>query len=302
MKIFVPGRICLFGEHSDWAGGYRRINANLEKGYTLLTGTNQGIHAEVKPHPNKLIMNTTLPDGTKKGPFEVPMEMEALKEEAEKGTFFSYSAGVAYQILTHYRVRGLEIDNYVSITSFTNHPMNEECILAIQDNWSWGSSYNVELDDMVAATEYALENGYTVGWSADVSEDGFSFRNGIAINPVDGETIFVSGKNNRNFSDAGAEKKSNAFLNPVEEVDVTPEIRQEGYDNKTTQDDHAMHIVGLYKDQNGTKYFLVKNSWGTGNYPEGYLYVSESYFKWKTILIYLHKDGVSKKMNKQLGL
>jgi UTP-glucose-1-phosphate uridylyltransferase/mevalonate kinase len=114
MKLFVPGRICLFGEHSDWAGGYRRINAGLERGYTLIVGTNQGIHAEVKPHPGKLILTTTLNDGTVRGPFEIPMITEALLEEAEKGGFFSYAAGVAYQILTHYRVRGLEIDNYLT--------------------------------------------------------------------------------------------------------------------------------------------------------------------------------------------
>ena len=110
MKIFVPGRICLFGEHSDWAGGYRRINAEIEKGYALIVGTNQGIHAEVKPHPDKLVLHTTLEGGTRKGPYEIPMEREALLAAAMQGGFISYAAGVAYQILTHYRVRGIEID------------------------------------------------------------------------------------------------------------------------------------------------------------------------------------------------
>lgn len=208
--------------------------------------------------------------------------------------------GKKYTPESYAKAIGLDMDNYVSLTSFTNHEVNEECMLAIQDNWAWGTSYNVSLDDLMAATEYALKNGYTVAWGADVSEKGFSFSNGLAINPEDPSTISVSGRDNQNFSDAGAEKKSNAFKEPVDEVQVTPEIRQEGYDNKTTTDDHGMHIVGLYKDQNGTKYFLVKNSWGTGNYPEGYLYVSESYFKWKTINIYLHKDGLSKEMKKKL--
>ncbi|VGO18041.1 sugar phosphate nucleotidyltransferase [Pontiella sulfatireligans] len=112
MKIFVPGRICLFGEHSDWAGGYRRINADIEKGAALIVGTNQGLYAEVKPHPDKLILNASFEDGRRKGPFQIPMEREALLKEAMKGGFASYAAGVAYQILTHYRVRGLEIDNY----------------------------------------------------------------------------------------------------------------------------------------------------------------------------------------------
>ena len=111
MRLFVPGRICLFGEHTDWAGGYRRINGALEKGYTIIAGTNQGVHADVRPHPQKLIMRSRLNDGRVVGPFEVPMEREALYAEAVKGGFFSYAAGVAYQVLTHYRVRGLEIDN-----------------------------------------------------------------------------------------------------------------------------------------------------------------------------------------------
>jgi UTP-glucose-1-phosphate uridylyltransferase/mevalonate kinase len=112
MKFFVPGRICLFGEHSDWAGHYRRINADVEKGYTIISGTNQGVYADVKPHPSKLILWSTTDESIREGPFEIPMDRSALLEEAEKGGFFSYAAGVAYQVLTHYHVRGLEIDNY----------------------------------------------------------------------------------------------------------------------------------------------------------------------------------------------
>ncbi len=114
MKVFVPGRICLFGEHSDWAGGYRRINGELEKGYTLIAGTNQGLFADVQPHPTKLILKSTLCDGTRFGPFEASMDRDSLLAEAQKGGFFSYVAGVAYQILTHYQVGGLVIDNYLT--------------------------------------------------------------------------------------------------------------------------------------------------------------------------------------------
>jgi UTP-glucose-1-phosphate uridylyltransferase/mevalonate kinase len=112
MKIFVPGRICLFGEHSDWAGGYRRINAEIEKGYTLITGTNQGVYAEVHPHPDSLVMTSTTSDGERTGPYTLPMKPEILLEEAQQGGFWSYVAGVAYQALTHYHVRGMVIDNY----------------------------------------------------------------------------------------------------------------------------------------------------------------------------------------------
>jgi len=110
MRLFVPGRICLFGEYSDLSGGYRKINSDLEKGYTLITGTNQGIFAEAKSHPSKLILHSTMNNGQKKS-FEILMKPELLLAEAQKGEFFSYAAGVAYQIVSHYRVRGLEIDN-----------------------------------------------------------------------------------------------------------------------------------------------------------------------------------------------
>ncbi len=112
MKIFVPGRLCLFGEHSDWAGGYRHINPELEKGYALITSTNQGLYAEVKPHPSQLILRASLSDGTYQDPITLPMDREALLAQAETGGFFSYAAGVAYQVLTHYPVGGIEIDNY----------------------------------------------------------------------------------------------------------------------------------------------------------------------------------------------
>lgn len=120
MKIFVPGRLCLFGEHSDWAGGYRRQNPMLEKGYTLIVGTNQGLYAEVKPHPTHLILQATLNDGTRLDRFSLPMDANTLRQEAEKGDFFSYVAGVAYQFLTHFGVGGLEIDNY-----FTDLPIQK---------------------------------------------------------------------------------------------------------------------------------------------------------------------------------
>ena len=112
MKLFVPGRVCLLGEHSDWAGGYRRINADIEKGYAIICGTNQGIYAEVEAHPTSLVMTSTTPDGKPVGPYEIPMDAQTLLDEAQKGGFWSYIAGVAYQALTNYHVRGLVIKNY----------------------------------------------------------------------------------------------------------------------------------------------------------------------------------------------
>ena len=112
MELFVPGRICLFGEHSDWAGGYRRVNPEVERGFTLISGTSQGIYAKVAPHPNALVLTATTPEGKTRGPREIPMEPALLLDEAQRGGFWSYVAGVAYQALIHYRIEGLTIHNY----------------------------------------------------------------------------------------------------------------------------------------------------------------------------------------------
>ena len=112
MNLFVPGRICLFGEHSDWAGGYRRVNPVIERGYTLICGTEQGIYATAEPHPNALVLTATTPQGETTGPVEIPMEPQALLSEARRGGFWSYLAGVAYQVQTHYHVGGLVLHNY----------------------------------------------------------------------------------------------------------------------------------------------------------------------------------------------
>tara|TARA_Y100001978_G_C23677403_1_gene427205 strand:+ start:312 stop:1526 length:1215 start_codon:yes stop_codon:yes gene_type:complete len=214
---------------------------------------------------------------------------ESFKFEGEKYTPHSF-----------YKMLGIDMEDYISLTSFTNHPMYEKCMLQIPDNWLWDESYNVGINDLYETVIYALKSGYTVAWGADVSEKGFSFQNGLAIVPLEKEQIVVEGEDNKNFSDAGADKKSTVFTRPDAEVVVTQELRQEGYDNKETTDDHGMHIVGLYKDKKGRNFFLVKNSWGTSNYPEGYLYVSEPYFKLKTINIYIHKDGVPDSLKSKL--
>lgn len=112
VELFVPGRLCLFGEHSDWAGGYRRIDSSIHKGYCLIVGTNQGIYARAKAHATKLIIRTTLPEGKELGPYEMDMDPEKLLGLAEEGGFYSYTAGVAYHMMCHYQVEGLEIDCY----------------------------------------------------------------------------------------------------------------------------------------------------------------------------------------------
>lgn len=214
---------------------------------------------------------------------------------------FKYK-GTSYTPQTFYSSLGINMNDYVSLTSFTNHEMHKPCMLQIPDNWLWDWSYNVTVDELFESTIHALKSGYTVAWGADVSEEGFSFRNGIAIVPADDAQIKVEGSDNKNFSDAGADKYSAAFVNPVREVEVTQEMRQRGYNEKETTDDHGMHIVGYNVDRKGRIFFLVKNSWGTSNYPEGYLYVSESYFKLKTINTYLHKSAIKDELRSAVGM
>ncbi|MFN4951373.1 MAG: C1 family peptidase [Flavobacteriales bacterium] len=266
-------------ESYDHAEFFEVLNGSVQGLLKYMSSSSNGISSNWKPAVSGIL------------DAYVGKDIKEFEWKGKKYTPQSYAASI-----------GLTMDDYVSLTSFTNHAPYAKCQLAIPDNYNWGDSYNVGLDDLMATVTNALANGYTVAWGADVSEKGFSFKNGIALVPEDPSTIQVSGKDNRNYNDAGADRNSNAFLSPTKEVSVTPELRQKGYDNKTTTDDHGMHIVGMYKDQNGTNYLLVKNSWGTGNYPKGYLYVSEQYFRLKTINIYLNKGGISSDLKKKINL
>jgi len=211
--------------------------------------------------------------------------------------------GKTYTPQSYAKELGLDMDNYVVLSSFTHHDFYEPFVLAVPDNWAFGQVYNLPLDELVETAEYALSKDYSFAWAADVSEKGFSFRDGLAIVPEDESTIQKKGRDNKHFSDAGAKKISNAFEEPVPEKKITQEMRQKAYDNYQTTDDHGMHITGVVKDQNGSKYFIVKNSWGTKyNECDGYFYASEAYFRYKTMNIMVHKKALPKKLAKKLGI
>ena len=198
---------------------------------------------------------------------------------------------------------GLNMKDYISLTSYTHHPFYEQFVLEVQDNWALQSSYNLPLDELMRVMEEGVNNGYTFAWGADVSEKGFSARDALAILPADESTIEKKGQDDKYFNSAGAEKISNAFMMPVEEWVVNQEERQIAFDSQETTDDHGMHITGLYKDQNGTKYFKVKNSWGTNyNDCDGYFYASFPYVRYKTMNILIHKNAIPKDIKKKLGI
>lgn len=190
---------------------------------------------------------------------------------------------------------GLNPDDYVAIGSYTHHPFYEDFVLEIPDNWIWGSIGNVPLDEMMELLDNALEKGYTVCWDADVGEKSYDWKRGVALMPST-EIEDLSGLERARWDELSASEKQARFYDfstPKKEREITQEIRQEMFDNYLTTDDHLMHITGRAVDQNGTKFYLVKNSWGTGNHIyKGYHYVSEAYMRAKTIFFMMHKDAV----------
>jgi len=186
-------------------------------------------------------------------------------------------------------VVGVKAEDYVQFTSFTHQPFYEQMVIMVPDNWNYGLSYNVQMDDMVTIIDHALKNGYSISWAADVSEKSFSWKNGIAYVPE------------KDYYSMSKAERGAMFEGPKPEMVVTQEMRQKAYDNYTTTDDHGMQIVGISKDQTGREYYLVKNSWGEGNDHDGYLYVTKNYLKYKTLSFIVHKDAVPvtlKKKNK----
>jgi len=198
---------------------------------------------------------------------------------------------------------GLKMDDYVALSSYTHHPFYQPFILEVEDNWAAQPVFNVPLDDMMAVVNNAISKGYTVAWATDVSEKGFSFKNGLAIVPEDETAVAKKGEDNKQFNNAGADKTGTPFDAPCKEKDITQQNRQEAFDNYSTTDDHGMHITGIFKDQTGKVYYHVKNSWGTKNNDcDGYLFASEAFVKYKTMDIMIHKDALPADLKKKLGI
>ncbi len=214
---------------------------------------------------------------------------------------FNYD-GKSYTPASFYTFTDLKLDEYVFVTSFTHHPLYSSFAIEVPDNWSMQSAYNVSLEELTDLAKNTVKNMQSFAWASDVSEKGFSFSNGLGIVPVHDSLIKQEGKDNKFFNTAGAERKSTAFDKPMPEKQIDAAARQAAFDMQTTTDDHGMHAVGLYQDQNGTQYFKIKNSWGTSNYTQGYLFVSENYFKYKTICIMVHKDALSKDLKSKLNI
>ena len=193
---------------------------------------------------------------------------------------------------------GINLEDYIGFTSYTHHPFYTAFAMEVEDNWRCTPSWNVPLDEFMAIIDNAVDKGYTVAWGGDVSEPGFT-RDGLAI-LIDMEALATSGSDQERWVGKAEEKPAEKAS--VKEIEVTQELRQDYYDEKTSTDDHGMHLYGIAKDQNGTKYYLIKNSWGeTGEY-KGIWYMSENYVKGKTLNILVNKNAVPKDILKKIGL
>ena len=207
--------------------------------------------------------------------------------------------GVTYTPASYRDAMGINPDDYVNISSYTHHPFYSQFAIEVEDNWRWGLCYNLPLDEFMAVIDNAVDNGYTVLWGGDVSEAGFT-RDGLAI-LVDTANKATSGSDQERWV-GKAEDKPAAAKELAKELQVTQETRQQMFDEKTSTDDHGMHLYGTAKDQNGTKYYLIKNSWGVTGAYDGVWYMSENFVKGKTLNFVVNKKALPKDIAKKLGI
>lgn len=199
---------------------------------------------------------------------------------------------------------GLNFDDYVSITSYTHHPFYTQFAVEVQDNWRWETSYNVPMDEMMRIIDNAIDNGYTIAWGGDVTEDGFT-RKGLGIAYDVKKARSMSGTDaDRWFKLSAGEKKSKLDSLGVDAPEVVPtqQMRQDSYDNWELTDDHGMQIYGIAKDQNGKEYYMVKNSWGEYGDYKGTWYMTKNYVAYKTMDFLVNKNAIPKDIRKKLGI
>lgn len=277
-----------------------------EKAYPgLLEGESNHIHGEMDA-VSRAFVEAVIKNRNKK--------LSPVWDEAYAGILDAYLGdypetfiyeGTEYTPQSFATSLGINPYDYVEIGSYTHHPFYEKFIIEIPDNWMLDYVYNVPLEEMMQVIDHALENGYTVAWGSDVSEKGFSWKNGVAIIP-DEDLTDLEGTEKERWEKLTDKEKKDAlysFDGPVKEKTITQELRQEAFDNYQSTDDHGMQITGTATDQEGNRYYKVKNSWGYEEHIyDGYFYASEAFVAYKTIDIMVHKDAIPKSIREKLGL
>ncbi len=247
-----------------------------------------GINYDSETHNHTELSNyvKVLSEQAVKNKKRIPAELEEGLYDAFLGKVpekFTYR-GKEHTPQSFAQSLGLNMDDYVEITSFSHHPFYEQILVEVPDNWDYQRHYNVPLDELIQIMDYAIEKGYTVAWDGDISEQSYDFnKNSIALNCKD--TI-----------------KNRVIMERIVEDPVTQESRQAGFENFTTVDDHLEHIIGIAKDQEGVKYYITKNSWGYERNGTGYHNMSENYVKAKTIGIMVHKNSIPKEIRAKLKI
>lgn len=223
----------------------------------------------------------------------------------ERPETFVYE-GKEYTPMTFAASTGFNPDDYVNLASFSHHPFYSQFVIEVQDNWRWGTAYNLPIDEFMEVMNYAIDNGYTIAWGSDVSEKGWlrGENAGIAVLPdLEAKTNNDAGTDMARWIGLSAsDRAKEGYSKPTPQRWVTQEDRQIAYDNYQTGDDHGMLIYGKAKDQLGNNYFIVKNSWGDYGKYEGSLYASEAFVRYKTMNIIVHKDALPKSIKKKLGI
>jgi aminopeptidase C len=199
---------------------------------------------------------------------------------------------------------GLNLSDYVSITSYTHHPLYTGFAVEVQDNWRFPLSYNVPMDEMMQIIDNAIDKGYTIAWGGDVSEEGFT-RKGLAYAVDSKATQSLAGSDMAKWLKLTPAKK-NSILDSlgcnVPEIVPTQELRQERFDNWQLTDDHGMHIYGIAKDQNGKEYYMVKNSWGESGDYKGTWYMTKAFIAANTMDFLINKNAIPAEIRKKLGI
>lgn len=304
----------MYGNANFAAGGsimdvpyvWRRYGAVPEEVYRgLCYGEDKHVHGELDGELAAIVDVVTKKPNKKISPawkkaFEGVLEAY-LGKLPEKFTY----KGKEYTPQSYAASLPVNPDNYVALTSFTHHPFYEEFVFEVPDNWLWANYMNIPLDELKAVVDNALAMGYTVAWAADVSEGGFKWTDGVALMPKgknEGDMDGTELSRWVHLSDKDRQNEKYEFKGPVEEIEVTQELRQNMFDSQETTDDHGMEIVGTARDQKGNRYYKVKNSWDTNQKYDGYLYVSEPFFLAKTLNLLVNKKAVPKDIAEKINL
>jgi len=308
MYVRMHGTVNFAGGGSFWdvIETIRKYGITPEDAYKGLNyGEDQHVHGELN-EATKAYLDAIIKNPNRKLSTAWKNGLEGILNAylGENPKTFSYN-GKEFTPKSFSESLGLNLDDYVYLTSFSHHPFYKQFVIEVSDNWASKEVYNLPIDDFAQVFDYALENNYTVAWASDISEKGFSYKNGVAIVPDVNTTEMSNTDKDKWTSLSNKEKDAQlyTFDKPCFEKSITQELRQEAFDRYQTTDDHGMLIVGLAKDQNGKMYYKVKNSWGTdGSIYNGYFYASKAFVLYKTTSIMVNKNSIPKSIAIKLGI